>query len=42
MKSRKHEGQSAGWSLKSSRMIAGFGEEMKTELISEFINELGK
>ena len=29
-------------SLKSARMIAGFGEEMKTELVSKVIDELGK
>lgn len=42
MKLRKYEGQSVGWFLKFFRMIVGFGEEMKIELIFEFINELGK
>lgn len=29
-------------SLKSARMKAGFGKEMKTELVSRVISELGK
>lgn len=28
--------------LEVHRMIAGFGEEMKTELVSNIINELGE